>query len=577
MKKYLLISILFSTLLFSSCESYLQVPSEATITEEKLFGNYNSFQGYVDQIYNYLVDPINMLTSSHCHGGEAISATGWITGYKGVRGEYNNFLGRGYFADNADFNPGIWFNGWKAIRAANVGLKNLHYLANATQEEQELIKGQLLFFRAFFHFELLSAWGSIPYINEVLVEDLKKPRFYEYKGKHNYQACTEYIAEDLEEAANLLPDAWVNDVRDRGRVTKMAALGYLTKSLLYAGSPLMNEYSKGAAEVNKEFMERAAKAAWQAIQLDERSSAYGLLEWKDYQKSFATTDNTMPWTIETVWGRYNINRGNNVISNLIGRIHAPTGFGGNSLAETVTQNYVDLFEMNDGTLYKQEYDNDNAKRWDARDPRFRQNIYVDRDVAGLNVTRTTLKLFQGGSHKTHQTCYYIYKFWPKGANTIDNGAELTNYRMMNPLMRLADIYLMYAEAANEAYGSGNGRVPGATLSALEAVNKVRERAGQVQTTATGGAHESFRKMILNERAVEMCFEGQYWYDIRRWKIGPSLHNMPIYDMVFDKEWTNFTRNQVFTRVFEAPKHYWLPFPRALTQMYAEFPQNEGWN
>jgi len=71
--------------------------------------------------------------------------------------------------------------------------------------------------------------------------------------------------------------------------------------------------------------------------------------------------------------------------------------------------------------------------------------------------------------------------------------------------------------------------------------------------------------------------GQYWYDIRRWKIGQTLDNESIYTLDFDKNWTtgSFVRREVIKRVF-ATRNYWLPFPQNQTQMYLDFPQNPGW-
>jgi hypothetical protein len=88
---------------------------------------------------------------------------------------------------------------------------------------------------------------------------------------------------------------------------------------------------------------------------------------------------------------------------------------------------------------------------------------------------------------------------------------------------------------------------------------------------------AFTRLVLNENAVETTFEGRYWYDLRRWKLGEKFNQTPVYDMQFDKDWTpsSFARKQIATRIFES-KHYWMPFPLALTQMYVDFPQNTGW-
>ena len=399
-----------------------------------------------------------------------------------------------------------------------------------------------------------------------------------------------------------------------GHATKFAALGYKARALLYAGSPLMNEVSGNAAVVDQDYMKRAADAAWELIKLSRATNlpdgtkACDLMSWSQYDQMFATTDGTHPWKQENIWGRYRFTKGSSNFTNQVGKIHVPDPaiFGGGQL-QTVTQNYTDIFEMADGTLYKPEYDSDNGKRWDFRDPRFRQSIYVDRDMAGLAPV-TQLALYSSGgvggvgqTKANSLTPYIIHKYWPKGVNTYDGsktGATLyNNFQYMVPLMRLAEIYLIYAEAINEGYGSPTAKVPGADLTAVDAVNVIRQRAYQgakyngipipcplataaataYQPAAVSGTPGAFTRLVLNENAVETTFEGRYWYDLRRWKLGEKFNQTPVYDLLFDKNWTStsFTRVKIATRIFES-KHYWMPFPLAQTQMSVNFPQNIGW-
>lgn len=586
MKKiyFKLVFVLTLALSFGSCEDYLNIPSEVSIQEKDVFGTYNTFQGYVDQIYTMVSCHVrSQLTSDGCYGGETISLSASVTGYKAVRGDYVRLQDRGYYQTYGKI--GVWDLGWSAIRKVNIALKNIDLLV-ATQEQKDLIKGQLLFFRAFFHTEILNAWGPIPYLRNPLGDDLNQARFYEYKGKKNFQAATEYAVEDLTEAAALLPVAWPDPTTQLGRATRLAALSYKAHALLFAGSPLMNEVSGGAAEVNKEYMTRAAVAANEAIKLaEDNPTIYGLVMPTDALKNFATTTREVPWTKETIWAQYNNIINNQIFLSRIGRVFAPNSavFGGNNNMDTPTQNYIDLFEMADGSLYNPAiHDADNAKRWNSRDPRFRANVYVDRDIP---VTGKPLSMYKGGPTiitDNQQTPYVIRKYWPFGVDGKAGGPLLNNLSVIVPLMRLAEVYLIYAEAANWAYADGNdgnATATGDNHTALSAVNKVRSRSGQVPTTATGGAHGNFHKMLMNERAVEFCFEaGQYWHDIRRYKTGESFHNTAIFTLDFDKTWTptSFARRELLKRTFEK-KHYWMPFPRDLTLMYKEFPQNEGWN
>jgi hypothetical protein len=577
----LILPILFA---LGSCKEYLEMPVEADIPIEKVFATYNTFQGYIDQIQPLVLDHYRVYyQSSGQYGGECLAVSGLTSAMRGSRGEYNSIITRGYYNTNPNEFRGIWTGGWRVIRMCNVGLENLDKLI-ATPAQKDLIKGQLLFFRAYFHFEMLVGWGPIPYVNKVLVDDLRLPRYYEYKGKKNYQATTEYIVEDLLQAAELLPIAWPDPSTELGRPTALAAHGYVTRALLYAGSPLMNENSGNAAVVNKEYMQRAALQADYTIKLAEAYPAsYGLTDGAFYSSNFYSTNRVFPWTKEVLWSAYRDRFSQWVYSEFVGDRDAPNSavFGGGVFTSTPTQNYIDKFEMEDGTLYNPEiHDNDNDKRWAARDPRLKWSIYFDRDFP---CTNQQLKMFKGGatiSTDNQLTPYILKKYWAFDvSDKVGKSALTNNYSTHSPLMRLADVYLMYAEAANWAYGDGNNgdaESPGASYSALEAVNLIRQRIGHVPTTATGGAHGNFHKMILNERAVELCFESNfYWVDIRRYKIGETLHNTSLLTMDFNEDWTNFQRREVQKMVFEK-RNYWLPFPSRITYLYPEFPQNEGW-
>ena len=76
-------------------------------------------------------------------------------------------------------------------------------------------------------------------------------------------------------------------------------------------------------------------------------------------------------------------------------------------------------------------------------------------------------------------------------------------------------------------------------------------------------------------AVELCFESHYWFDIRRWYIAHLPENKQIIDLNFDYDWTSFTRSLYITKVFEDPKHYWLPLPKDIVFLYKEMYQNAG--
>jgi starch-binding outer membrane protein, SusD/RagB family len=567
-------------LLSVSCSDYLEKTPDADVTAKDIFGTFKKFQGFIEPMYEYVEDYNYYLITSMNIGGEVQAKGAATSANTGNRGDYMLWINRSnqQTAFNYEGTSGIWTGSWKGIRIANIALEQLDLLVNATQEEKDLIEGQAYFFRAYFHWEIIRSFGGMPYIDKVFSPDdkLNLPRL-------TYQQTTEKIVQDLDKAAELLPDDWDNTVvggvavgSNFGRATKGAALSFKAKALLYAGSPLMNHYSGNPGyEYHTEYMERAAAAAWEVIKLAD-AGVYSLTPLSNYRDMFAKNDGTGPYTSENIFQKSKPIQGAYSMTGRHGRLFSPSRFGGNANNECVNQLFVDKFEMADGTPYKLEYDSDNAKRWDFRDPRFRQNIIVDRDKWGFS-NSTVFKLYEGGTDGSEAAGFYapyiIKKFWPIGVNSYDK--QWNDYIYGTPQMRLADVYLIYAEAVTVAYGA-NGNAPGANLSAVDAINKVRLRAEMPAVTAAATGYDSFMDLVRNERDVELCFEGNYWFDIRRWYIAHLPENKDYVDFIIDKDWTSFQRVTLFTRVFDDPRHYWMPLPINQTQLYAEFFQNPGW-
>ena len=603
--RYLLITLI-GVLLFAACEDFLEKTPEASVTSEDVFGTYESFQGFVDYNYGELRNYIGTYstTTMNCGGETLNNFISWSPAYVCWTGDYwylagsddhayNDYTslfsqGRyGYGINRAagGGGSGIWTGGWRGIRNCNLALQNYELLSQATEEEKQLILGQLYFFRAYFHQAIIEAYGGMPYIDTLFSpnDEMKKPRL-------TYHETTEMILKDYEKALPLLPEDWdETDVggqrkgANTGRATKGVLLAHKAKLLLYAGSPLMNKFSGGDYSYNKSYCERAAAAGWEMIQLANKDvggkKRYELVPWENYSDNFYKNDGTIPWTSETIWQRMDATMGSDA-QEFINRQNSFSRMGGR-YSEQVNQLFVDKFEMADGTRYIPSlYDTDNSKRWDFRDPRFRKAVIVDRDQHG-STANSTIYLYEGsgtpatdkGTVQQIALPYLLNKFWPYGADQFDNNfAKLSR---INPLMRLAEVYLDYAEAVTVAYGP-TGRAPGANLTAVDAINIVRRRAGMPDVTAAATGYSSFLELVQNERNVELCFEGHYWFDIRRWYIAHLPENLLCVDFKFDKDWTTFNRATLKTKVFENPKHYWLPINRDQTLLYPGFYQNPGW-
>lgn len=143
----------------------------------------------------------------------------------------------------------------------------------------------------------------------------------------------------------------------------------------------------------------------------------------------------------------------------------------------------------------------------------------------------------------------------------------------NPRVRFTEMFLTYAEAANEAWGpkEKNGR----NYSAYDVIKAIRKRAGVGGTNdpyleECAASQEKMRELIRNERRLELCFEGFRFWDVRRWKLDL---NEPIYGM----EWNgnSYQRITVEERSYEDYMYY-CPIPNSEVLKYSNLVQNKGW-
>lgn len=594
-KNYLIVILLILITDSWSCEEYLDKIEASDLTEKDVFGTYIDFQGFEDQLYDCVIAYMNHANNcSYNYGDHVIAnASGMPTSFwdKGDYWQWYNNTTKTIFheAQNDGTFTGIWDSSWKGIRIANICIEKINLLTDATTEQRNFLLGQAYFFRGFLHWEIIRAFGGMPYIDRLLGpnDELRIPRL-------NYQQSTEKIVEDLDRAIDLLPADWDQTTTGsayygytRGRATKGAALAVKCKALLFAASPLMNQESNGTGFVyNHELLEQAAEAAHQFFKLVD-NGVYYLEPIETYSDNFYKLDGTTPWGPEVIWERTMVydkwgyqgfkNQG-------IGRLFCGSRLGIVQNCETPTQNIVDLFEMINGLpIGDLDSGYDPKNPWANRDPRFDKAILTDgtKWVKKLPESDPTayIQLFVNGLDKGSQaslTGYMVKKFWPYGINTID--ANYGNFWFNCPILRVADIYLMYAEAVNEVWGPKgapdfNGE---AGITALQAVNIVRARAGMPEVNAKFTDDENlFRERIRIERGVELCFEGHRWHDIRRWHVAHLPEYKALYGCDFDKDHTYFNKVWLMDRVFDE-KHYWLPLPKDQVTLYKECQQNPGW-
>lgn len=637
---------------FTSCTDYLDKSPDSTVSAEQAFKNFTNFQGYVEQMYNCIPSKeSNAYCTSFNWGEDEIMNTGLGDGHVTAHfdlGDYRNWYSnaQSFLHRPSSGNPGEYLDptstnkfahslehAWYCIRKCNIGLANLDLMTDCTQEEKNFIKGQLLFFRAWWHEELIAFYGGMPYVDTVLdgSQVLTLPRL-------SYQECAKKCAEDFRAAADLLPNDWdkttvgkktlgKNDIR----ITKVCALGYLGKVLLWSASPLNNlgKAEKGASKngdtykYNTELAAQAADALAEAIgEVNSGKTPYALAEYKysniydhvadkssnsNFSDIFRTTgqDWKMPGSTEAIMRGPHI--GENGSNWNFTKLWGPKLNGiveHDALIHQPTANYVNYYGMANGLpLDDPDSGFDKTHPFKNRDPRFYHDIVFD----GFQYINTTIakesddyqfkyiQMYTGSNLRSSsangcRTGYYTQKLVPHQCNKYDGMYEWGGALQCDlPYMRLADLYLMYAEAGAAVQGA-NYKSSKLNLTAADAINVLRDRvkAGHVADKFMND-QKKFMDEVRRERAVELAFEGFRWNDLQRWlllteypyniKTSQEFKRVGNFDYTTndprDAEVTGWSEKTIVTRDF-SEKHYLLPLKESDVYLYPEFGQNPGW-
>ena len=612
----------------TSCTDYLDKSPDSDVSAEAAFKNFKNFQGFTEELYLCIPDFTKSYWNTSWNWGEDdIQAVGinYMMNYKVDQGDFwgwqyefdgwhacfmdqgSSFLDPGDAGNNYRFSRGLWKAAWYGIRKANLGLENMDLMTAATQEEKNTIKGQLLFFRGWLHFQLMQYFGGLPYIDHTVAPDqpMTLPR-------ETCQACAEKAAKDFREAAELLPIDWDKSSVGRNtlgkngfRINKITALAYEGKSLLWAASPLvkncddkMNVNGNASTyDYDTNYAQQAAEALGELLTLVETGQTqYKLVDFADYSDLFYTWNKNMlpPGSTENILRDIPTDAWQNSHFGVFTEFGGQILTGGKAFSQP-TANYVNYYGMANGLpLDDPESGFDPTHPWKNRDPRFYHDIVYD----GVKVVEGTIEpdanryanLYTGGTYRDDinesRTGYLLYKFIPMIANNYDMGSTYNKLYIDVPYLRLADCYLMYAEAC-AAVGGATASAK-CSLTALDAVNKIRERAGVADVAAKfTGNKDKFMDEVRRERAVELAFEGHRFNDLRRWLL---LDKAP-YNIKTSQEFvragkfdpknpqntevSGFKEKTILTRHFTS-KHWWMPLKKKDTSIYPEMFQNPGW-
>ena len=461
---------------------------------------------------------------------------------------------------------------------------------------KERMKGDAYGMRALYMYHLLlnhGGWGEdgkllgIPIITqpEDLTSEFNLPR-------NTFQECIDRLYADVDSAIMLLP-------LDYGAITddNLVPAKYRSKGVT-AG-----QYTRVFGDNARNRMSaRIAKAVRAQAALLAASPAYNqgtTVTWTEAANRMAEVLNglgsnpiaeidpkgnqwyTSSSAIESLQAGVNTKemlwRANKDNSNSLEQAnYPPTLFGSGRI--NPTQNLVDAFPMANGYPISDPNSGYNpANPYANRDPRL--DMYIIRNGSTAGSQNTVIKTAADGTdnnalNKTEtstRTGYYMKKLLCQTVNA--NPSSSTTAYHIKPFIRYTEIFLGYAEAANEAWGPNSGGSN--SYSAYDVIKAIRQRAGigngDLYLESVKNDKDKMRELIRNERRLELCFEGFRFWDIRRWKKdmteaakGMSITNgnYTILPNVEERSYQDYM--------------YYGPIPYGEVIKFSNLVQNKGW-
>ncbi|MFC5683866.1 RagB/SusD family nutrient uptake outer membrane protein [Flavobacterium sp. MAHUQ-51] len=578
--------ILLSSFLFTfiSCDDLIEPAIENNRGIDDMYQEAEFAQGILLNAYTRL--PGNGWTFNDVATDDAVS--------NDVTNNYRR-IATGQWA--ANFNPlDQWTNSKAAIQYINIFLAEADKVTWAKDENvsklfRQRLKGEAYGLRALYMYYLLQAHSGVTDSNELLgVPILLEPETSSSNfniPRNTFQECLSQLYSDVQKARELLPLDFeiattlppgydnLNDYNRvfgdlaRQRMSGRIAMFVKAQAALLAASPA---FSSG----NSTSWAAAADYSGELLELNGGIAGIdpnGLTWYKNTAEIEALGSGKN--TKEVLW-RTDIANSNNLEAD-----NFPPSLYGRGRVNP-TQNLVDAFPALNGYPISNASSNFNpANPYANRDPRLKHFILVNQDVAGVSSTVITTGSYGTTNDALNRvetstrTGYYMKKLLRQDVNLNPNST--TNQRHFRPRMRFTELYLIYAEAANEAWGplaTGNYG-----FSAYDVIKAIRKRAGITQPDnyleSIKSDKDAMRQLIRNERRLELCFEGYRFWDLRRWKLSltESAQGMDIQGTTAAPTYTRIpaVENRVFTNDM-----YYGPIPYSETLKFNKLIQNKGW-
>ncbi|MDR1121191.1 MAG: RagB/SusD family nutrient uptake outer membrane protein [Dysgonamonadaceae bacterium] len=503
---------------------------------------------------------------------------------------YSQSMNSGAWSPANVLNAMLWSTIWEGTRKTNLFLENIDKTPMDDAEKSGWI-GEMKFLRAWFHFLGLRAHGPIP----IIKRSYKADEDFTTIVREPLEDCVNFIADECDEAAALLPATRNSAVL--GRPTSLAALALKARVLLYAASPLFNgnpDYDKYVDATGRKLFPDYDAAKWQAA-ADAALACIRACEANGCDLYYSADRDPVTsyqyvfldrWNKEIIFAKniemnYSIDCERRMSPNGMGGMafYAPTQELVDSYGMAGTNEYPFILDENGDPRYGANgnptvnpasgYNDNLDQKWVGREPRFYASIHYNGAVwrgralqfyaGGLDGKKTT------GSYS--KTGYLMRKISNPDVDLVSGKYQVNTWVMF----RLAEVYLNYAEALNEA----GGGTPDPDV--FKYVNLIRTRAGMPDLPATLNKEE-MRIRIRVERKIELAFETHRYFDCHRWKIAHVTDSRPIHGLNIDENTNDFfSRRVVEDRIFETPKHYLFPLPQDdISRSQGALVQTPGW-
>jgi starch-binding outer membrane protein, SusD/RagB family len=572
MKKYFYILGITVFLGLSACSDYLERDLVTDIDEELANSLWDYSRNRVHALYTQLPSGFfeisGAMIASASDEAEHTIETSRVHDYN--RGSWNPISNAGC----------VWPEMWQGIRHVNLFLENTgkidleNYRLDPREESQIIYQqrieeiarweGEARFLRAFYYFELIKRYGGVPIITNALnlgdnVSGIQRNTLFE---------CVNFIVNECDDVAGVLPEIY--PASDLGRATSGAALALKAKVLLYAASDLWNDSGWAGGYSNPGLISLPAgdrNVRWQAA----ADAAKAVIDLPGTGYTLATNYRNMFLGGQSYQSSEHILVRRHAASNNFEVRNYSVGFDMGESGTTPSQNLVDAYEVLDGG---------EAVSFDWNNPAHASDPYTNRDPRlGLSVivNNSTFKgrimeMWDGGRDgpptvRATRTGYYLKKYVDETINLLTGTTSVHSW----VLIRLADVYLWYAEALNE-YDPGN---PDIKIY----VDMIRQRPGiEMPPLPSGLTQAEMREAIHRERKVELAFEGHRFWDVRRWMTASTTLGSPLRRVSVTQTGPGsftYSVGNIEEREFE-PKMYFYPIPQAELLKMQAWQQNPLW-